>query len=119
MLELWQLKLGSRSVREFTQGPRSLAVILCCDESSCHRMKTSKNKTAVWQLPNRSFKGVFNLPLAERFRTTDDFQNFLSNRCLTSFVIVQRQGLHQLTGVIAGVAHCGHASGQFASGRFL
>ena len=110
MLELWQRQLGNRSVREFTQRPRLLAATLCGDGASRHRMKPPKNETATWQLPNRSFKGVFSLPLAERFRATNDFQNFLSNRCLTGFVIVQRQGLHQLAGIIAGIAHRCHAS---------
>lgn len=47
----------------------------------------------------------------ESFSTTDDFENLLRNRSLTSFVITKSQGTDELLGVVARIIHRCHPRG--------
>ncbi len=48
----------------------------------------------------------------ERLGTTDDFEQFLRDACLTRFVVNQRQGLNQFLGIGGGIAHRIHTGSQ-------
>lgn len=62
---------------------------------------------------------IFANKLVQSFSPSHNFQDFLGNCSLTSFVIGQREPGNQITSIFTGIIHRGHTSGQLTRRRLL
>ena len=98
-----------------TFSPKSDLCVLRCDKHSSrtdlHQEQQNRNEQRNEQKDEQRIQQLQQLAL-ERLGTTDDFEQFLRDACLTRFVVNQRQGLNQFLGIGGGIAHRIHTGSQ-------